>query len=201
MPTYEYRCQSCQHEFEQFQSIIAPSTRKCPKCGKLKVVRKIGLGGGVLFRGSGFYETDYRSEAYKQDSKTNSDLAKQETPPSASSASNPSSATIASKGEAAASGSKPESNKSEQTASKSAPDSRPESNSKSRDLPPQTSNSNRQKADREQPEHGQKSSPPKQVRDGRGAGNVRQLGRIAAGGAKPVSKSRTQSSSGKRKRK
>ena len=66
MPTYEYHCSACGHEFEQFQSIKADPVRKCPSCGKLKVVRKIGLGGGVLFKGSGFYETDYRSESYSK---------------------------------------------------------------------------------------------------------------------------------------
>jgi len=66
MPTYEYRCEACDHEFERFQSIKAPSVRKCPECGKLKVKRQIGIGAGVIFKGSGFYQTDYRSESYKK---------------------------------------------------------------------------------------------------------------------------------------
>ncbi len=66
MPTYDYRCEACSHVFEQFQSIKAEPIRKCPKCGKLKVKRVIGHGGGVLFKGSGFYETDYRSKSYKE---------------------------------------------------------------------------------------------------------------------------------------
>ncbi len=66
MPTYEYQCQACGHEFEQFQSITARPLRKCPECGKSQLQRLIGVGGGVLFRGSGFYQTDYRSEAYKK---------------------------------------------------------------------------------------------------------------------------------------
>ncbi|MBT3199571.1 MAG: zinc ribbon domain-containing protein [Phycisphaerales bacterium] len=67
MPTYEYKCQACDHEFELFQSITASAVRKCPDCGKLKVKRLIGIGAGVIFKGSGFYQTDYRSSAYQKD--------------------------------------------------------------------------------------------------------------------------------------
>jgi putative FmdB family regulatory protein len=66
MPTYEYRCNACEHEFETFQSITAKSLRKCPECGKLKLERLISGGGAVLFKGSGFYETDYRSADYQK---------------------------------------------------------------------------------------------------------------------------------------
>ncbi len=66
MPTYEYACRACGHEFEQFQSITADPVRTCPKCGKRKVERKIGIGAGVLFKGGGFYETDYRSDSYSK---------------------------------------------------------------------------------------------------------------------------------------
>jgi putative FmdB family regulatory protein len=66
MPTYEYICGSCQHHFEKFQSIKARPIRKCPECGKLSVRRLIGAGAGIIFKGSGFYETDYRSEGYKK---------------------------------------------------------------------------------------------------------------------------------------
>ena len=66
MPTYEYKCNACEHEFELFQSIKAASVRKCPECGKLKVKRLIGIGSGVIFKGSGFYQTDYRSDSYRQ---------------------------------------------------------------------------------------------------------------------------------------
>jgi putative FmdB family regulatory protein len=64
MPTYEYVCGKCGHEFERFHSILAEPIKKCPECGKNAVTRKIGIGGGVLFKGGGFYETDYRSEGY-----------------------------------------------------------------------------------------------------------------------------------------
>jgi putative FmdB family regulatory protein len=66
MPTYEYKCNACEHEFELFQSIKASSVRKCPECGKLKVKRLIGIGAGVIFKGSGFYQTDYRSDSYRK---------------------------------------------------------------------------------------------------------------------------------------
>ncbi len=66
MPTYDYKCDNCQHEFEQFQSIKARPIRKCPECGKLSVQRLIGAGAGIIFKGSGFYQTDYRSESYKK---------------------------------------------------------------------------------------------------------------------------------------
>jgi putative FmdB family regulatory protein len=65
MPTYEYVCRACGHEFEEFQSIKADPIAVCPKCRKKQVERKIGLGGAVIFKGGGFYETDYRSESYK----------------------------------------------------------------------------------------------------------------------------------------
>jgi len=66
MPTYEYKCLSCGYEFEQFQSITTKPIRKCPKCRKASVKRLIGVGAGVIFKGSGFYQTDYRSESYKK---------------------------------------------------------------------------------------------------------------------------------------
>lgn len=62
MPTYEYECTACGYEFEKFHSIKAAPIKKCPKCGKHKVKRLIGLGAGLIFKGSGFYITDYRSD-------------------------------------------------------------------------------------------------------------------------------------------
>jgi putative FmdB family regulatory protein len=66
MPTYEYECGACGQRFEKFQSIMAAPVRTCPACGKRKARRLIGAGGGVIFKGSGFYQTDYRSESYKK---------------------------------------------------------------------------------------------------------------------------------------
>ena len=65
MPTYQYLCDSCGHEFEKFQSIKAGVLRKCPECSKMKLNRLIGAGGAIIFKGSGFYQTDYRTESYK----------------------------------------------------------------------------------------------------------------------------------------
>ena len=66
MPTYDYECDACGHEFELFQGINDPVQRKCPKCGKLKLRRLFGTGAAVVFKGSGFYQTDYRSDTYKK---------------------------------------------------------------------------------------------------------------------------------------
>ena len=66
MPTYDYVCDNCEHAFEEFQSITAKTLRKCPECKKSKLRRLIGAGAGVIFKGSGFYETDYRSDGYKK---------------------------------------------------------------------------------------------------------------------------------------
>jgi putative FmdB family regulatory protein len=68
MPTYEYECSSCGHRFERFQQITAQPVKRCPRCGK-KVRRLLGTGAGVIFKGSGFYITDYRSENYKKAAK------------------------------------------------------------------------------------------------------------------------------------
>ncbi len=66
MPTYDYRCTACGHQFELFHSMKDAPKKKCPECAKNTLERLIGLGGGVLFKGGGFYETDYRSDSYKK---------------------------------------------------------------------------------------------------------------------------------------
>lgn len=66
MPTYEYRCEACGHELDLFQNISESPKKKCPACSRLKLKRKIGGGAGFLFKGSGFYLTDYRSDSYKK---------------------------------------------------------------------------------------------------------------------------------------
>jgi putative FmdB family regulatory protein len=77
MPTYDYLCDACDHEFEAFESIKAEPQTVCPACGEPKLRRKIGPGAAILFKGSGFYQTDYRSESYKA-------RAKADAPPDAS---------------------------------------------------------------------------------------------------------------------
>jgi putative FmdB family regulatory protein len=75
MPTYEYICRACTHAFEEFQSIKADPIRVCPKCRKKKVERLIGIGGAVIFKGGGFYETDYRSANYEAGKKAGDEAA------------------------------------------------------------------------------------------------------------------------------
>jgi len=74
MPTYEYQCEQCGHRFEAFQSITAETLSECPECGG-KVQRLISAGAGFIFKGSGFYTTDYRSEGYKKAEKAEKDAS------------------------------------------------------------------------------------------------------------------------------
>src|SRR5260370_707117 len=76
MPTYEYHCDACEHHFDEFQSIMEQALKKCPKCRKTKLRRIFGTGAAVLFKGSGFYETDYRSESYKAAAKAEQEATK-----------------------------------------------------------------------------------------------------------------------------
>ncbi len=90
MPTYEYHCEKCGQDFEASHAISAPPLKVCPpelcvrkKWGRGRVTKKIGAGAGLLFKGGGFYITDYRSEGYKQAAKKDSAPAKSETKPEA----------------------------------------------------------------------------------------------------------------------
>ena len=67
MPTYTYVCESCSHTFEHFQTMTSRVKRKCPECGEPKLVRQIGPGAGIIFKGTGFYETDYKRKNEKKD--------------------------------------------------------------------------------------------------------------------------------------
>ena len=66
MPTYDYECDACQHTFELYQGINDSVKKKCPECGRLKLRRLFGTGAAIVFKGSGFYQTDYRSSDYKK---------------------------------------------------------------------------------------------------------------------------------------
>jgi putative FmdB family regulatory protein len=90
MPTYDYICDACDHEFEAYESIMASPQTICPACQEPKLRRKIGPGAAILFKGSGFYQTDYRSDSYKASAKA--DAPSESTPKPAES---PSSATPA----------------------------------------------------------------------------------------------------------
>ena len=69
MPTYEYKCDACGLDFERFQQMSAAPVKKCPRCGKRKVRKLISAGAGMIFKGSGFYITDYRDQGYKDSAK------------------------------------------------------------------------------------------------------------------------------------
>ena len=77
MPTYEYICENCGAEFERFQTITSKPIRVCPECDKKKLKRLIGTGAGINFKGSGFYQTDYRSDGYKQAANNEKQVASQ----------------------------------------------------------------------------------------------------------------------------
>lgn len=93
MPTYDYECTACGHEFEEFQSITADRLKKCPACGKNRLNRLFGTGAAIVFKGSGFYQTDYRSESYKKaaDADSKKSESKSESTTSEKSSSNESS--------------------------------------------------------------------------------------------------------------
>jgi putative FmdB family regulatory protein len=79
MPTYEYKCRKCGHQFEKFQSITAAPAKTCPKC-KGKVVRMLTFGAGIIFKGSGFYQTDYKKTANASHATKKTDEKKAESP-------------------------------------------------------------------------------------------------------------------------
>ncbi len=86
MPTYDYECGACNHKWELFQSIKAEPEKKCPVCKKKKARRLIGAGAGLIFKGTGFYLTDYRSKSYKDAAKADKSASEAASPKSDSSA-------------------------------------------------------------------------------------------------------------------
>ena len=80
MPTYEYECQACNKVHEVFHGMNAPRPRKCPNCGKLKLKKLLSGGAGFIFKGDGFYTTDYRSKNYKDDAKKDKEAATEKKP-------------------------------------------------------------------------------------------------------------------------
>jgi putative FmdB family regulatory protein len=118
MPTYDYVCDACDHKFEHFQGINDPLLKKCPSCKKPKLRRLFGTGGAIMFKGSGFYITDYRSDSYKEGA-----AAEKKTSESSSSASGES--------KSSASDAKPSETKTETKSEKSTPASKSDSGPKS----------------------------------------------------------------------
>ncbi|GMT49703.1 MAG: hypothetical protein IEMM0008_1242 [bacterium] len=83
MPTYEYECTSCDHKFEKLQMMTADPVKECPECGQESAKRLIGAGIGVIYRGSGFYTTDYKNSGKpKESTKETTKESKSETPTS-----------------------------------------------------------------------------------------------------------------------
>jgi putative FmdB family regulatory protein len=97
MPTYDYVCDGCGHKFELFQSMKDDPIKKCPECKKSKLRRLFGTGAALMFKGSGFYTTDYRSESYKK-------AAKADAPTSSSGGSSTNGSAAAKSGDTACSG-------------------------------------------------------------------------------------------------
>lgn len=79
MPTYDYECRECGYRWELFQQMSASPKRKCPECGRLRARRLIGPGAGIIFKGSGFYQTDYRSQSYTDAAKADRKAEKDST--------------------------------------------------------------------------------------------------------------------------
>ena len=105
MPTHEYVCDACNHQFDEFQSFSDKPLKKCPECKKSKLRRLFGTGAALIFKGSGFYQTDYRSESYKAGAKADAPPAAADSAKSDSSKSDSSSSSA--KSESKSSDSKP----------------------------------------------------------------------------------------------
>lgn len=105
MPTYEYRCTACDHQWEEFESITAKPMEKCPTCKKKKAERLISAGGGIIFKGTGFYQTDYRSESYKKGAKADTKSSESKTETKSESKSDSSSSSSGSQSGSSSSGS------------------------------------------------------------------------------------------------
>lgn len=115
MPTYDYECDACQHKFEAFQNMSEEPLAKCPQCKKKKLRRLFGAGAALVFKGSGFYQTDYRSDSYKK-------AAESDKKPAGDAPANPASESKGeSKGEGKSGESKPKSESKPESKSDSKP--------------------------------------------------------------------------------
>jgi putative FmdB family regulatory protein len=104
MPTYDYICDACGHEFEIYEPITSTPRNDCPECKALTLRRKIGAGAAILFKGSGFYQTDYRSDSYKKAAQADKSASE---PAKASGDSKPAESASSSKSEPAKTGPAP----------------------------------------------------------------------------------------------
>ena len=169
MPTYEYVCRACRHEFERFQPITSSPVRTCPKCGRKRVERKIGIGAAVLFKGGGFYETDYRSESYRK----TEEAEKKETEKKPAEIAKPTDSKVA-----------PAAKETDKPAEKAAVASTI-SESKS-----QASSQASSPASRETPAMPREKQEKKSAREGRGVGNLKQPAKTPSRASKPARKTK-----------
>ena len=177
MPTYEYVCRACRHEFERFQPITSSPVRTCPKCGRKRVERKIGIGAAVLFKGGGFYETDYRSESYRK----TEEAEKKE---SEKSSEKPSEKKPADSAKPTDSKVVPAPKETDKPAEKAAAASTI-SESKS-----QASTQIASQASRETPAIPREKQEKKSAREGRGVGNLKQPAKTPSRASKPARKTK-----------
>ena len=114
MPTYDYKCQACGHTWEMFQSMNDTPTKSCPKCKKRKAKRLLGLGAGIIFKGTGFYETDYKTKSGSEKKEGSSDSGSSDSSksPDSSKSSDKSSSSVSDSSASSSSSTKKESKKS-----------------------------------------------------------------------------------------
>ncbi len=181
MPTYEYVCRACRHEFERFQPITSSPVRTCPKCGRKRVERKIGIGAAVLFKGGGFYETDYRSESYRK----TEEAEKKETEKASEKASEKKSADSAKPTDNKVVPAPKETDKPAEKAAAASTISESKSQASS-----QASSQAPSPASRETPANPREKQEKKSAREGRGVGNLKQPAKTPSRASKPARKTK-----------
>ncbi len=181
MPTYEYVCRACRHEFERFQPITSSPVRTCPKCGRKRVERKIGIGAAVLFKGGGFYETDYRSESYRK----TEEAEKKETEKASEKASEKKSADSAKPTDNKVVPAPKETAKPAEKAAAASTISESKSQASS-----QASSQAPSPASRETPANPREKQEKKSAREGRGVGNLKQPAKTPSRASKPARKTK-----------
>ena len=177
MPTYEYVCRACRHEFERFQPITSSPVRTCPKCGRKRVERKIGIGAAVLFKGGGFYETDYRSESYRK----TEEAEKKESEKASEKASEKKPAESAKTTDSKVAPAPKETDKPAEKAAAASTISESKSQASSQASSP---------ASRETPAMPREKQEKKSAREGRGVGNLKQPAKTPSRASKPARKTK-----------
>ena len=177
MPTYEYVCRACRHEFERFQPITSSPVRTCPKCGRKRVERKIGIGAAVLFKGGGFYETDYRSESYRKTEEAEKKESEKASDRKPADSAKPTDSKVV-----------PAPKETDKPAEKAAAASTI-SESKSQ-ASSQTSAQAPSQASRETPAMPREKQEKKSAREGRGVGNLKQPAKTPSRASKPARKTK-----------